>query len=183
MKRLLPVTVASAVLLPAQNAPPRPKNTYHSSDGASQQPRLVSPEVNPDRTIAFRLCAPEANQVSLSFHGIKPMTKSADGASIVEVPGNPPRFDQIQPVPHGALQIRTYTSTSLKRLRTLNAYTPPQYDAEPNRCFPVLYLRHGGGDTEENWSDTGRAGVIVDNLIAQRKAVPTIIVMPNGDNW
>jgi hypothetical protein len=51
-------------------------------------------------------------------------------------------------------------------------YTPPQYDSEPNRQFPVLYLRHGSGDNEENWSDTGRASVILDNLIAQHKAVP-----------
>ena len=102
-------------------------------------------------------------------------------ASIVEVPGNPPRFDAVQSVPHGALQIRTYLSTPLKKPRKLYVYTPPQYDAEPNRRFPVLYLRHGSGDNEENWSDTGRAGVILDNLIAQHKAVPMLIVMPNGD--
>jgi hypothetical protein len=69
MKRLLPIIIASAFLLAARNAPPRPKNTYHSTGGASQQPRLLSPEVNPDRTIAFRLRAPEAALVSLSFHG------------------------------------------------------------------------------------------------------------------
>ena len=96
-------------------------------------------------------------------------------------PGNPPRFDEVRNVPHGALQIRTYTSTPLKESRKLYVYTPPQYDTEPGRRFPVLYLRHGSGDNEENWSDTGRAGVILDNLIAQHKAVPMIIVMPNGD--
>jgi enterochelin esterase-like enzyme len=221
MIRLLPLTIAFACLLAAQSAPPRAKNTYHSSGGASQQQRLVSPEVHADHTITFRLRAPEASQVSLSFHGTKPMTKGADGiwsatagpvepeiyqynfvvdgvrildpgnpnlkngrtidASTVEVPGNPPRFDEIQAVPHGALQMRTYHSTVLKKVRRLYVYTPPQYDTEPNRRFPVLYLRHGSGDTEENWSDTGRAGVILDNLIAQHKAVPMIIVMPNGD--
>jgi enterochelin esterase-like enzyme len=102
-------------------------------------------------------------------------------ASVVEVPGNPPRFDEVQAVPHGALQIRMYLSTPLKKQRKLYVYTPAQYDIEPNRRFPVLYLRHGSGDTEENWSDTGRAGVILDNLIAQRKAAPMIVVMPNGD--
>ena len=99
----------------------------------------------------------------------------------MEVPGNPPRFDEVQAVPHGALHIRTYLSTPLKKQRQLYVYTPPEYDTEPDRRFPVLYLRHGSGDTEENWSDTGRAGVILDNLIAERKAVPMIIVMPNGD--
>jgi enterochelin esterase-like enzyme len=105
----------------------------------------------------------------------------APDASIVEIPGNPPRFDELQRVPHGAIHIRTYLSTPLKRPRKLYVYTPPQYDNEPNRQFPVLYLRHGNGDNEETWSDLGRAGVILDNLIAQHKAVPMLIVMPNGD--
>lgn len=102
-------------------------------------------------------------------------------ASIVEVPGNPPRFDQLQAVPHGGLGIRLYHSTALNKPRKLYVYTPPQYDTESSRRFPVLYLRHGSGDTEENWSDTGRAGVILDNLIAKGKAVPMMIIMPNGD--
>jgi enterochelin esterase-like enzyme len=220
MKHLIAAALASACFLAAQDGP-RPKNTYHSSGGTSSASRLVSPEVRPDRTIVFRLKAPEAVHVTLLFAGSKPMSKDDAGvwsatvgpvdpeiyqynfvvdgvrildpgnpnlkdgrtidASIVEVPGNPPRFDELQPVPHGALEIRTYLSTPLKRSRKLYIYTPPQYALEPNRRFPVLYLRHGSGDNEENWSDTGRAGVILDNLIAQHKAVPMIIVMPNGD--
>ena len=58
---------------------------------------------------------------------------------------------------------------------------PPQYESEPGRKFPVLYLRHGSGDTEANWSEDGRAGVILENLIAGGKAKPMLIVMPNGD--
>jgi enterochelin esterase-like enzyme len=220
MKQLFAATIAYTCLLSAQDAP-RPKNTYHSSGGSSAAPRLVSPEVRPDRTIVFRLRAPEATRVTLSFAGSKPMSKDDTGvwsatvgpvqpeiyqynfvvdgvrildpgnpnlkngrtldASVVEVPGNPPRFDELQAVPHGALHIITYFSTPLKKLRKLYVYTPPQYDVEANRRFPVLYLRHGSGDNEENWSDTGRAGVILDNLIAQHKAAPMIIVMPNGD--
>jgi enterochelin esterase-like enzyme len=224
MKQLIAAAFASAFVLAAQvlidKDAPRPKNTYHSNGGAAA-PRLVSPEVRPDRTIVFRLKAPEATRVTLSFTGSKPMSKDDAGvwsatvgpldpeiyqynfvvdgvrildpgnpnlkngraldASIVEVPGNPPRFDELQAVPHGAVTIRTYLSTPLKKPRKLYVYTPPQYDLEPNRRFPVLYLRHGSGDNEENWSDTGRAGVILDNLIAQHKAAPMIIVMPNGD--
>jgi enterochelin esterase-like enzyme len=220
MQQLIAAALASACLLAAQDAP-RPQNTYHPTGGASAPPRLVSPEVHPDRTIVFRLRAPEASKVTLSFAGAKPMYKDESGvwtatvgplapeiyqynfivdgvrildpgnphikngraldASIVEIPGNPPRFDELQAVPHGALHIRTYLSTALHKPRRLYVYTPPQYDQEPNRRFPVLYLRHGSGDTEENWSDTGRAGIILDNLIAQHKAVPMLIVMPNGD--
>jgi enterochelin esterase family protein len=220
MKQLIAAAFASVFLLAAQDAQ-RPKNTYHSSGGASSTPRIVSPEVRPDRTIVFRLKAPDATRVTLSFAGSKPMSKDDSGvwnatvgpvvpeiyqynfvvdgvrildpgnpnlkngraidASVVEVLGNPPRFDELQPVPHGALSIRTYLSTPLKKPRKLYVYTPPQYDLEPTRRFPVLYLRYGSGDNEENWSDTGRAGVILDNLIAQHKAAPMIIVMPNGD--
>src|SRR5262249_42551168 len=103
-------------------------------------------------------------------------------ASEFEIPGNPPRFDELRTnVPHGALQSRVYYSTAQKVNRRLFVYTPPQYDTEPNRKFPVLYLRHGSGDNEENWAITCRAGVILDNLMADHKAVPMIIVMPNGD--
>lgn len=220
MKHLLTVAIACASLAAAQDVP-RPKNTHHSNGGASAAARVVSPEVREDRTIVFRLKAPEATRVTLSFAGSKPMSKDDSGiwsatvgpvdpeiyqynfvvdgvrildpgnpnlkngrtpdASIVEIPGNPPRFDQQQDVPHGALHILTYRSTPLKKTRKLYVYTPPSYDLDLHRRFPVLYLRHGSGDNEENWSDTGRAGVILDNLIAQQKAVPMIIVMPNGD--
>jgi enterochelin esterase family protein len=220
MKKIFATAVVFTSLVAAQDAQ-RPANRYHSSGGASAAPRLVSPEVRPDRTIVFRVRAPEAARVTLSLAGSKPMVKDDAGvwsatvgplepeiytynfvvdgvriidpanpnlkngrapdASIVEIPGNPPRFDELQRVPHGALHIRTYLSTPLKRPRELCVYTPPQYDDEPNRRFPVLYLRHGSGDNEETWSYLGRAGVILDNLIAQHKAVPMLIVMPNGD--
>jgi enterochelin esterase-like enzyme len=106
---------------------------------------------------------------------------SAIDASIVEVPGNPARIDELQAVPHGALAMRTYYSTVLKRFRRVYIYTPPQYDRKKRQKFPVLILRHGTGDTEENWSSTGRAGIILDNLVAKGQAVPMILVMPNGD--
>jgi len=104
------------------------------------------------------------------------------GASLLDVPANPPRFDQVQDVPHGTLQIRSYMSTPYKKQRDLYVYLPPQYDREPSRRFPVLYLRHGNGDDEAAWTIEGRAGVILENLIAEGKAVPMIIVMPYGES-
>jgi enterochelin esterase family protein len=68
----------------------------------------------------------------------------------------------------------------VKLRRRVVVYVPPGYDAEPGRRFPVLYLRHGNGDLESTWSDVGRAGDILDNLLAQQKAVPMLIAMPNG---
>jgi enterochelin esterase family protein len=102
-------------------------------------------------------------------------------ASVVEIPGTPARFDEVRDVPHGAIHIRSYTSTPLKRPRSMYIYLPPDYDTATKRRFPVLYLRHGSGDTEANWSLDGRAGVILDNLLERRKAVPMLIVMTNGD--
>src|SRR5260370_12480321 len=97
---------------------------------------------------------------------------------LLTVPGNPPRFDQVQDVPHGTLQIRSYMSTPYKKQRDLYVYLPPQYDREPSRRFPVLYLRHGNGDDEAAWTIEGRAGVILENLIAEGKPVPMIILFP-----
>ncbi|HXB72564.1 MAG TPA: alpha/beta hydrolase-fold protein [Candidatus Acidoferrales bacterium] len=101
-------------------------------------------------------------------------------ASVVEVPGNPPRFDQVQDVPHGSIDIHTYASAVSKTQRGLYVYVPPDYYSQPAKRFPVLYLWHGGGGAEQDWSRDGRAGVVLDNLIALQKAAPMLIVMPNN---
>ncbi len=100
--------------------------------------------------------------------------------SVVEVPGNPPRFDEVQDVPHGTVETVQYESTSLKKRRALEVYLPPSYNKSDHTKFPVLYLRHGGGDSEQSWLADGRAGVILDNLINKGEAKPMIIVMTNG---
>jgi enterochelin esterase-like enzyme len=132
---------------------------------------------------------PEIYEYSFQIGGAKVMDTGNKflktglfGGSLLDVPGNPPRFDQVQDVPHGTLQIRSYTSTPYKEQRDLYVYLPPQYDREPSRRFPVLYLRHGNGDDEAAWTIEGRAGVILENLIAEGKAVPMIIVMPYGES-
>jgi enterochelin esterase family protein len=101
--------------------------------------------------------------------------------SYFEVPGNPPRFDELQDVPHGSVQYRTYRSTESKILRRVAIYVPPDYDRDPTRKFPVLYLLHSGGDSEEGWIRLGNADAIEENLLAQHKTVPMLIVMPYGD--
>ena len=76
-----------------------------------------------------------------------------------------------------------FVSTASRALnldRRMYVYLPPDYEREPERRHLVLYLRYGNGDTESSWNGVGRAGVILDNLLAQRKAAPMIIVMPNG---
>jgi enterochelin esterase family protein len=101
--------------------------------------------------------------------------------SYFEIPGVPPRFDELQDVPHGSVQYRTYRSTQSKTFRNVAIYVPPDYDRYPRRKFPVLYLLHGGGDSEEGWVRLGRVPAIEENLLAQRKTAPMLVVLPYGD--
>jgi enterochelin esterase-like enzyme len=98
--------------------------------------------------------------------------------SIVEVPGDGPAFYDMKDVPHGEVRIRPYSSKSLGVSRTVWVYTPPDY--ERGKDFPVLYLLHGAGDIESGWTMIGRANNILDNLIAEKKARPMVVVMPLG---
>ena len=101
-------------------------------------------------------------------------------SNIVEVPGTPARFDEEQNVPRGSVNIHAYRSSVQNATRGLYVYVPDEYYSSPTRRYPVLYLYHGGGGYEADWVRDGRAAVILDNLIAARKAVPMIIVMPNN---
>lgn len=99
--------------------------------------------------------------------------------SIVEVPGARPQLHSMQDVPHGKVTYHYYKSTTLGITRRLLVYTPPGFNPEVK--YPVLYLVHGGSDTEETWTKVGRANLIADNLIALGKATPMLIVMPYGN--
>ena len=100
--------------------------------------------------------------------------------SIFEIPGTPPLLSEYQDVPHGTLHRHQYRSGPLRGLRPLVVYTPPGYGTDPDRRYPVLYLLHGSGDNEGAWSVVGRAHLILDNLIAQKKARAMVVVMPDG---
>jgi enterochelin esterase family protein len=88
-------------------------------------------------------------------------------------------FQDNKPVPHGDIRKVWFQSGTLKDQRRMHVYTPPGYDAGTEK-YPVFYLLHGGGDEDSGWSTVGRAGFILDNLIAAKKARPMIVVMPNG---
>jgi len=89
------------------------------------------------------------------------------------------KFMDAQRVPHGAVAEVTYYSSVLGRDRRMHVYTPPGYDRGSGR-FPVFYLLHGALDSDDSWSTVGRAGFILDNLIAAGDAVPMVVVMPDG---
>jgi enterochelin esterase-like enzyme len=99
--------------------------------------------------------------------------------SLVHIPGKEAAFYQVQEVPHGRIEINWYRSSALGQTRRLFVYTPPGY-GEDTGGYPVLYLLHGVGDTEAGWTETGRAHVILDNLIATGRVQPMLVAMPFG---
>jgi enterochelin esterase-like enzyme len=105
--------------------------------------------------------------------------RARTSASLVEVPGAAPWL--YQDVPHGKVEMLTHKATALAGApRQLFVYTPPGYNAASPTRYPVLYLFHGSNDVAAGWTWTGHAHLILDNLIAARKARPMIIVMPWG---
>jgi enterochelin esterase-like enzyme len=97
--------------------------------------------------------------------------------SLVYVPGA--EFMATGKVPHGAVATVNYYSTALGRDRRMHVYTPPGYESGSTK-YPVFYLLHGAMDCDDSWSSVGRAGFILDNLIAAKKAKPMVVVMPAG---
>jgi enterochelin esterase family protein len=108
---------------------------------------------------------------------IKPGVASVD--SMFLVPGPEATYEDVQTVPHGEVREVWYDSKTLDGPRRMHVYTPPGYQ-HGNSKYPVFYLIHGGGDDDSGWSTIGRAGFIMDNLLAAGKIKPMIVVMPNG---
>ncbi|MBI4909864.1 MAG: esterase [Acidobacteria bacterium] len=187
----------------------------------------VSPEVHDDRTVTFRVKAPEARQVALATGPFtlalgknrpQPFEKQADGMwtlkvgpvkpniyvykllidgvsvadpsntvagfgnqppfSEVIIPGDGPAYYDARRVAHGAVTRHVYTSTVTNGEREMWIYTPPSYDR--GKRYPVLYLLGGSGELASGWFLYGRVNFILDNLIAEGKATPMIIAMPNN---
>lgn len=187
--------------------------------------QLVSPEVHPDRSITFRVAAPNAQKVIVrgEFWGQKsfPLVKDTnsanglwsvttppiepdiyayefaiDGAKMVDpmntfvrvgawaymsqvyVPGERADFLAVRDVPHGTVHEHWYHNKELNTERRVLVYTPPGYSS--STTYPVLYLLHGMSDDEAFWVSVGRANFVMDNLLAEKKAKPALIVMPFG---
>ncbi|MCP5118754.1 MAG: esterase [bacterium] len=98
--------------------------------------------------------------------------------SLLTVPGPEPDFFEVRDVPHGEVHAHWYRAGAVGETRRLLVYTPPGYERENEKRFPVLYLLHGGSDREEAWIETARANVILDNLLAEGNTVPMVMVTP-----
>lgn len=214
----LPLALISLLCAPplvAQN--PAPADDWKSA--SSNQPGKEYPKVNSEGRVKFRIEAPEAKSVGVSFRDSGEFTKGEDGAwygvtrpldegfhyytikidgaevpdpnsmmyfgamrwgSAVELPAHDQDFYTIKNVPHGQLREIYFHSPSTQSERRAFVYTPPGYDQDPSKRYPVLYLQHGWGENEYGWGAQGCADVIMDNLIAAGKTKPFIIVMTYG---
>lgn len=116
-----------------------------------------------------------ADPASETFYG---MGRQASG---FEVPFTGDDYYTIKNVPHGEIRIKRYYSNVINAWRNFYIYTPPGYDDNTSEKYPVLYILHGGGEDQRAWATQGKTDLIIDNLIAQKKAVPMIVVMPDGN--
>jgi enterochelin esterase-like enzyme len=116
-----------------------------------------------------------ADPSSKTFYG---MGRMAGG---FEVPFKGDKYYDVRNVPHGEIRIRRYYSNITNTWRNFYMYTPPGYDLNISEKYPVLYILHGGGEDESGWATQGKTDLIIDNLIAEKKALPMIVVMPDGN--
>jgi enterochelin esterase-like enzyme len=116
-----------------------------------------------------------ADPASETFYG---MDRTTSG---FEMPFAGDGYYALRNVPHGEIRMKRYYSPVLDSWRRFFIYTPAGYDEETSRKFPVLYLLHGGGEDERGWSMQGKTDLILDNLIASKKAKPMLIVMMDGN--
>jgi enterochelin esterase-like enzyme len=163
--------------------------------------RIAAPKANDVRITGDLVSAPQPLQKdekgiwSITLGPLKPdlysYRFSVDGltvidpgnqgrpATLVAVPGDAPMFYDMKPVLHGAIEQRWYASKSVEAVRRVFIYTPPDYEKSSAR-YPVLYLFHGAGGDESGWTENGRANLILDNLIADGRLKPLVVVMPYG---
>jgi enterochelin esterase family protein len=115
-----------------------------------------------------------ADPASESFFGVSKMMSG------IEVPSPGEDFYDAKNVAHGEMREHWYSSRTNSAWRRCFVYTPPDYASNPTKRYPVVYLQHGAGEDERGWSIQGRVNFILDNLIAEGKAKPMIVVMDNG---
>jgi enterochelin esterase-like enzyme len=112
---------------------------------------------------------------SEAFYGMGRM------ASCIEVPFKGDGYYALKDIPHGEIRIKRYYSEVTRSWRRFFIYTPADYDVNTSEKYPVLYLLHGGGEDERGWAEQGKTDIILDNLIAEKKAKPMLIVMMDGN--
>jgi enterochelin esterase family protein len=138
-------------------------------------------------SVTFGPLQPDLYEYRFEVDGVKfldPDNPAIKGPreSILQISPPTPALWEMRDVPHGQVHIQWYDSNTLAMTRRLHVYTPPGYDPSSRRLYPVLYLLHGGGDDDSWGITTCRANLILDNLVAEKRVQPMIVVMPYGFN-
>ena len=165
-----PAAGAKTVLLDLEGADPQPMT--QGSDGVWT---LTTGPLQPE-LYGYGFRADDIDYLDPGSVLVKPNLLNLQNE--IEVPGPQPMDWDVQNVPHGVVHHHFYASQTLGRQSDFFVYTPPDYN--PKKKYPVLYLLHGYSDDASGWTAVGRANVILDNLIAQNKIKPMIVVMPLG---
>ena len=175
-------------LVPDPNAPPpqpAPAGAPGGRGGAAPVVAMAKGDNGVWAGTTTRPVRPGAWRYTFSVDGVTVVdprnvnvtTSQTQVQSLLVVPGD---FSETRDVPHGTVGVVRYVARTLgDARREMYVYTPPGYEKGAGR-YPVLYLIHGGGDTAISWSTVGRANNILDNLLAEKKAAPMIVVMPSG---
>ncbi|MEJ1241824.1 alpha/beta hydrolase-fold protein [Chryseolinea sp. T2] len=116
-----------------------------------------------------------ADPASETFYGMGRM------AAGIEIPSKNGDYYALKDVPHGEVRMKRYYSAVFNDWRRFYIYTPAEYETNPDKKYPVLYLLHGGGEDERGWSTQGKTDLILDNLIADGRAKPMLVVMMDGN--
>lgn len=164
---------AQKVLLIMDDAKPRPM--IKDTTGAWSYTETFTPDIYRYTFSVDGTILPDPNNPM-----IKPLFKRALGQSLAHVPGPADLSWELNDVPHGQLIQHFYKSKIVGDQRDIRVYTPPGYDPKRKEPYPVLYLFHGITDETSAWTTAGRENIILDNLIAQGKAKPMIIVNTLG---
>ena len=216
--RALLLSLGAFQLAYSQTVPAAQAEPLEGVAASTNVPGAQFPRINSDRSVTFRVHAPEAKFVGFRIDSIYAAERNAAGdwtvrtrpqvpgfhyywliidsvrvndpssetfygtgkmTSGIEVPEAGVDFYDVKNVPHGDVRERWYFSKTTGTPRRAFVYTPPGYDRSRAR-YPVLYLQHGGGEDERGWVEQGHVAAIMDNLIAEKKAKPMLIVMERG---
>jgi enterochelin esterase-like enzyme len=164
---------AQAVRLNASDIP----NMGQAATLIKAENNVWSTTVGPVEPGAYRYTFNVDGVATLDPRSPSTSESNANVWSMVYVPGSD--FMDTREVPHGSVAEVPYYSTALKAWRRIHVYTPPGYETN-NDKYPLFYLLHGAGDSDDSWTTVGRANFILDNLIAAKKAKPMVIVMTAG---
>ena len=134
----------------------------------------------PPQVPGFHYYSLVVDGVAVNDPGSETFFGSSHQSSGIEIPEKGVGYYEVKDVPHGEMRQFRYFSQVTGKWRRAFVYTPPDYDSNLKTRYPVLLLQHGGGEDERGWVVQGRTDIIMDNMIAERKAVPMIVVIDNS---